>query len=154
MSAARHPLEAIEIERPCPVADTEVPAGERSRFCPHCKKYVYNLSAMSRSEAERLACQQAGEMCAQIDKTLAGEIVTLDYQAPPDRQSSLSGLLVPLTVGGIIVMGIGLILPMQRSRGAVRIPRAMTPSAMPATNPSATPPVQDTSDNCPDSSRP
>ena len=48
------PLEKLRIANPCPARWEEMQGDERVRFCGTCKKSVYNLSALQRSEAEAL----------------------------------------------------------------------------------------------------
>ncbi|HEY7118971.1 MAG TPA: hypothetical protein VH475_20440 [Tepidisphaeraceae bacterium] len=78
--SARLSLDMIEVRNPCPADWNQMPGDARSRFCEHCQKHVYDLSAIPRDEAERLVCQSAGELCARFVKDDAGTVVTLDYR--------------------------------------------------------------------------
>jgi len=54
---------------------------DRVRFCVGCGKYVHNLSAMTRGEAEQLVCEAAGQLCVRFqpaDATGTG-VRTLPY---------------------------------------------------------------------------
>jgi hypothetical protein len=54
---------------------------DRQRFCAHCRKFVHNLTAMPRDEAERLVCRSAGELCVRFARDPQTEqVITLDYQ--------------------------------------------------------------------------
>jgi hypothetical protein len=76
---------------------------DTARFCDHCQKQVYDLSAMTRSEAERIVCQNAGSLCARFSRAVDGQVLTLDYAArpPAKRRWRLLGLLGLLGLGGL-----------------------------------------------------
>jgi hypothetical protein len=58
---------------------------ERVRFCQGCRKQVYNISAMNRSDAERLVCDSAGELCVRFGRMPDGRVHTLDYRTLGSR---------------------------------------------------------------------
>jgi len=72
------PLDVIRIEEPCSQDWGQMTGDERVRFCEGCRKHVHNLSAMTRDEAERLVCEQAGELCVRYEQTPAGGVRTLE----------------------------------------------------------------------------
>lgn len=73
-------LDVIQVNTPC-TADWEKMAGdERVRFCEGCGKHVHNLAGMSRTEAERLVCERAGELCVRFARGEDGVVQTLDYR--------------------------------------------------------------------------
>jgi hypothetical protein len=49
---------------------------DRVRFCQSCAKNVYNLSAMSQSEAEQLITDKEGELCIRYFRRADGTIIT------------------------------------------------------------------------------
>src|SRR5262249_24061520 len=51
---------------------------DRVRFCPQCRLHVYNLSAMSRSEAQALVLDKEGLLCARFFRRLDGTVLTQD----------------------------------------------------------------------------
>jgi hypothetical protein len=63
-------LDDIHIATPCNADwDAMVPLDdERSRFCKKCNKSVYNLSAMSQTEAEKLVGEREGRMCVRFHR--------------------------------------------------------------------------------------
>src|SRR5205814_6615234 len=87
MSATTHrviPLETIRVSSPCEKSWDEMHGDDQRRFCDHCNKHVHNLSAMTRNDAERLICENAGSLCVRYAMTEAGNVRTLEYQpAPP-----------------------------------------------------------------------
>ena len=44
-------LDGMRVASPCSAAWDEMEGDERSRFCRHCAKRVFNLSAMTREQA-------------------------------------------------------------------------------------------------------
>jgi len=69
-------LENVRVAAPCP-ASWEVMAGdERVRFCAECKLNVYNLSEMTRREAERLIATHEGRLCVRFYRRADGTIIT------------------------------------------------------------------------------
>jgi hypothetical protein len=49
---------------------------DRVRFCQSCAKNVYNLSAMSQSEAEQLITEAEGKLCVSFYRRADGTILT------------------------------------------------------------------------------
>jgi hypothetical protein len=78
-------LDRVQIPKPC-FADWERMVGtEQIRFCTECNKHVYNLSGMTRGEAEGLiASAPRGRLCARLTRDANGTTVTAD--APPGIQ--------------------------------------------------------------------
>src|SRR5712672_4856339 len=75
-------LPNIRIASPCsaewksmaPVGDE----GERVRHCGSCDKHVYNLSEMTRDEAEALIVAKEGKLCARYFQRKDGTILLKD----------------------------------------------------------------------------
>lgn len=76
-------LENISIPEPCTVPWADMQGGHRVRYCRHCQKDVFNLSAMSRAEAERLLAEQMGRLCVNFCRRTDGTVVTRDFQQRP-----------------------------------------------------------------------
>jgi hypothetical protein len=51
---------------------------ERKRFCSDCKLNVYNLSGMTRREAENLVLNAEGRLCVRYFKRADGTVLTAD----------------------------------------------------------------------------
>jgi hypothetical protein len=80
MPARVIPLETIRVASPCEKSWDEMSGDAQRRFCDHCGKHVHNLSAMTRSEAEKLICESAGSLCVRYAMTQTGQVQTLEYQ--------------------------------------------------------------------------
>lgn len=72
------PLNNIKIASPCS-ADWDMMYGdERKRFCGDCKLNVYNLSGMSKDEAESLITNFEGRLCVRFHQRADGTVITKD----------------------------------------------------------------------------
>ena len=54
MSSPSSVLSNVQIASPCSASWENMAGDDQARFCVHCKLHVYNLSSMSKEEAERL----------------------------------------------------------------------------------------------------
>ena len=76
MSQFKSNLDQVRIAAPC-TADWETMFGdERVRFCGQCQLNVYNLSEMSREEAERFISQTERRLCVRYYLRKDGSIIT------------------------------------------------------------------------------
>lgn len=69
-------LESLYVAAPCKADWNEMLGDNRVRFCGQCQKNVYNLSNMSRKEAERLVTNREGGMCVRFYKRRDGTVIT------------------------------------------------------------------------------
>lgn len=51
---------------------------QRVRFCQQCKLNVYNLSEMTKKDAEDLILEKEGKLCVRFYKRLDGTVLTRD----------------------------------------------------------------------------
>ena len=72
------PLDHLRIAAPCPADWDQMFSfeGERVRFCSQCNLNVYNLSGMSREEAEALITKTEGRLCVRFYRRADGSILT------------------------------------------------------------------------------
>lgn len=78
MSGFDSPLNNIRIASPCSADWNEMYGNERKRFCGDCKLNVYNLSDMSRMDAEELLRRSEGRLCVRYYRRADGTILTDD----------------------------------------------------------------------------
>jgi hypothetical protein len=108
-------LEQLQIKSPCPAdwdAMSAAAGDAKSRFCQHCQKHVHDLSAMPRAAAERLVCQNAGNLCIRMSLAPDGQVITLDYRPQKGRRWSwriwtLVALCGALITGTVEAMFLG-----------------------------------------------
>lgn len=78
MSERTFNLERLRIASPCPVDWNSMTGDERVRFCSECSLNVYNLSAMTRDEAESFIARREGRLCLKIYRRADGTVITRD----------------------------------------------------------------------------
>src|SRR5262249_46226263 len=71
-------LDNVTVAAPCP-ADWDAMIGNNQvRFCGQCQLNVYNLSSISRREAESLISRTEGRLCVRFYRRRDGSIITRD----------------------------------------------------------------------------
>jgi hypothetical protein len=76
MAKRTDPLDHVDVAAPCP-ADWDAMIGNNQvRFCGQCELNVYNLSGMSRDEAENLISGTEGRLCIRFYRRKDGTILT------------------------------------------------------------------------------
>src|SRR3954451_1469798 len=78
MSKIDSPLNNIRIASPCSADWEQMYGDDRKRFCGDCKLNVYNLSGMSREEAEALIMNAEVRLCVRYYKRRDGSVITDD----------------------------------------------------------------------------
>jgi hypothetical protein len=73
-----NPLDRVSVAAPCPANWDAMIGDERIRFCNQCELNVYNLSAMSRRDAEALIAGTEGRLCVRYYRRKDGSIITED----------------------------------------------------------------------------
>ena len=62
MARFNNSLDHVRVAAPCQADWDQMIGSERVRFCGQCSLNVYNLSAMSRSDAESLIARNEGRL--------------------------------------------------------------------------------------------
>jgi hypothetical protein len=84
-------LDDLRVATPCRANWDEMVGDDRVRFCSDCSRSVYNIGAMTSTEAVALIAGREGRLCARLFRRADGTVVTADcppvaVQAPvPDR---------------------------------------------------------------------
>ena len=71
-------LDDIRIATPCPASWATMDGDDRRRFCAQCKLHVYNLSAMTRDDAESFLQEREGRVCVRLYRRSDGTLLTQD----------------------------------------------------------------------------
>jgi hypothetical protein len=79
-------LENLRIASPCSADWDDMQGDERVRLCGKCEKNVYNLSALSRDDAERLVREREGRLCVRLYRRSDGTVLTADCPVAVERQ--------------------------------------------------------------------
>lgn len=80
-------LNDLLIASPCPNDWNRMVGDDQVRFCNDCQKHVYNLSEMTRQQAERLVRDFEGHLCVSLYRRADGTVMTSDC---PDRHNRRS----------------------------------------------------------------
>ena len=71
-------LDHVRIAAPCKADWNQMIGDDRVRFCGQCSLNVYNLSSMTKSDAESLIARNEGRLCVKFYRRLDGSIITKD----------------------------------------------------------------------------
>lgn len=72
-------LDHIRLAQPCPASWEQMRGDDRVRSCDLCKLNVYNLSALSRDEAETfIAAREGQQVCVRLYRRADGSVLTQD----------------------------------------------------------------------------
>lgn len=74
----RRLLDDLRVASPCEEPWEGMTGDAQVRFCGRCEKNVYNLSAMTRAEAERLLEATEGSLCVRMYQRADGTLITND----------------------------------------------------------------------------
>lgn len=78
MSKFTNPLNNLRIASPCSADWNQMVGNNRQRHCGDCKLNVYNLSGMTKREAEDLILNSEGRVCLRISRRADGTVLTKD----------------------------------------------------------------------------
>jgi hypothetical protein len=78
MTAKASTIDRLRIATPCPISWEQMAGDDRVRFCDHCHLNVYNISELTRIEAEALIASSEGRICARLFRRADGTVLTKD----------------------------------------------------------------------------
>src|SRR5919197_4707429 len=136
MAKFTNPLDGVRVAAPCP-ADWEKMAGdERMRYCGQCNLHVYNLSGMTRKEAEALITNTEGRLCVRFYRRADGTILTrncpVGLRALKRRVARTAGAMLSAVLGFFAGIGLDLGFSSVQSINPPRTVHTMGTVAMPA----------------------
>lgn len=103
-------LARVRVAAPCQAEWDEMRGDERVRFCHLCSLNVYNLSAMTRREAERLVTRNEDRLCVRFYRRADGTMLTqpcpIGLRALKRRVSRISSAVFATLIGFISGVGI------------------------------------------------
>jgi len=100
-------LEDVRLASPCPASWDEMLGDDRTRFCTGCEKNVYNISNMSREEAEDLITEKEGDLCVRFFQRADGTIMTSDCSVGAKRKLRKKAALSIAAAGAMALAAIG-----------------------------------------------
>lgn len=127
MSKFDSPLNNISIASPCSADWNEMYGDDRKRFCGDCKLNVYDLSGMTKAEAESLVMNAEGRLCVRFYRRADGTVITEDCPvgwAKVKQRTKLyaiavASMLIALFTG---VLFVSVFSKKQTTIGVLRIP--------------------------------
>ena len=131
-------LDNIRIASPCPANWDEMFGDDRKRHCGDCKLNVYNLSGMTRREAEDLLVNSEGRLCVRYFRRADGTILTkncpVGWAAVKQRVSRVATAVFSMIVGlfgGIFAFSLLKQRPTQATMGEMIIDPKMVSHTLP-----------------------
>jgi hypothetical protein len=110
MAKFRNPLDHVRVAAPCKADWDQMMGSDRVRFCGQCSLNVYNLSAMTRSDAESLIARTEGRLCVRFYRRRDGSIITKDcpvgLQAIRRRVSYVARAISSMVLGLFAGLGV------------------------------------------------
>lgn len=70
------PLENLSLSYPCPTTWESMVGDDRVRYCSKCQLNVYNLSGMTKPQAEKLISSAEGRICVAFYRRADGTVLT------------------------------------------------------------------------------
>jgi hypothetical protein len=71
-------LNQVRVASPCSQSWAGMVGSERKRFCAKCRLNVYNLSEMTRADAEAFVARAEGRVCVRFFRRRDGTLMTRD----------------------------------------------------------------------------
>jgi hypothetical protein len=131
------PLNHLKIASPCSADWSAMAGDERKRFCGDCKLNVYNLSGMTRYDAEHLLRLSEGRLCVRYFQRPDGTILTQDCPVGWAKVKQRVSILAAAAFSLLISLWGGMFLVSSFSRktqvvGTISYPRPTpTPDVVP-----------------------
>jgi hypothetical protein len=113
-------LDIVRIASPCTESWERMSGDDRARYCSGCDRKVYNLSAMTRFEAESLLENAEGRVCVRLYRRPDGSVMTEDCPTGSRmiRVRMLRRISTVATTSLALINGVSNLLP-ERSASAL-----------------------------------
>jgi hypothetical protein len=136
-------LEDVRIAAPCKANWDEMVGDDHVRFCGLCEKNVYNLSSLSRDEAEALLVAREGKMCVRMYRREDGTVLTDDCPVGVKKRRRRRAALAAVG-GGLMAaasaLGLRAMTMMGKKEAPIAVPVAVAGGLAPMGGPSWSPP--------------
>ena len=132
------PLNNISIASPCSADWEEMYGDVRKRFCGDCKLNVYNLSGMTRDEAEILIMNAEGRLCIRFYKRADGSVITQDCPVGWTRVKQRTRMIATAFASLVMALFTGILFVSFFSRSEPTVGKLQMPFATPSPTPDNT----------------
>src|SRR5215212_7541929 len=129
MAKFTSPLEGVRVAAPCKADWGKMVGDERVRYCNQCSLHVYNLSGMTKREAEGLVANAEGRLCVRYYARADGSMLTrncpVGLRALKQRVSRIAGATLSAVIGFFAGLGLNFGLtpaPTHQIMGAMAAP--------------------------------
>ena len=129
------PLNNINIASPCSSDWDEMYGDDRKRFCGECKLNVYNLSGMTRDEAEALITNAEGRLCVRLYRREDGSVITQDCPVGWAKVKQRTRVYATAVASLLITLFSGILLVGMFSKKGPNLGRLLIPFATPTPEP-------------------
>lgn len=96
-------LERIYVASPCTARWESMSGTEQVRHCAECNRNVYDLSKLTRGQAEKLIVASGGRLCAGITRRPDGTVINAEEPCGlhliPRRASPIAAAVVSAVIG-------------------------------------------------------
>lgn len=93
----------LRVAKPCPTSWESMTGDERTRHCDLCSLNVYNISAMTEKEAQKLISEREGRLCIRFYRRADGTVITKDcpvgLRAVQKRVTRFAGATLAAVLG-------------------------------------------------------
>ena len=133
-------LDRLQVPNPCPADWQQMTGDEAIRFCDTCNKQVYNLSAMTRLQAEALVSAKGGHLCIRFTRNAGGtmansrplsELPQPRYQITSRRASPIASAILSAIVATTPCIAVASQTPPSVSRTILSENREARPDTQP-----------------------
>jgi hypothetical protein len=138
MSRFYSPLDNVRIASPCSADWDSMYGDDRKRFCKECKLNVYNLSGMTREDAERLVTNAEGRLCVRFYRRPDGTIITQDCPVGWEKIKHRTRVYATAALSMLMALLTGLFIVSMFKKTSTTM-GTMGEIAMPGRTPSPTP---------------
>lgn len=143
------PLAHVRVAAPCPSDWDRMVGHDRARFCNQCSLHVYNLSGMTRREAETFVSNAEGRVCVRYYRRRDGTILTkncpVGLRAIKQKVSRVAGSVLSAVLGfytgAWLHVGLGRTEPRVTMDAVLPVPPRMRPAV--DDTPAALPPEEE-----------
>ena len=112
MAKFTNPLDGVRVAAPCPADWNRMVGDERMRYCGQCNLHVYNLSGMTRKEAESLIANAEGRLCLRFYRRADGTVLTrncpVGLRALKRRVTRVASAMLSAVLGFLAGVGLDL----------------------------------------------
>ena len=90
----------LRVASPCKAPWENMDGDEQVRFCRECSRNVYNLSAMTETEARRVIADREGRLCIRFYQRRDGTVLTSDCPVSRKRSFLRTGARTAVAIAG------------------------------------------------------